>query len=238
MAARTGSTAKDSMYLKRMKDAIEGLDDHPRNNGVQMQAHHLISIEGMRMTGLGQKIRKFKYNINFLPNLAFLPCTLQGACYLGVQPHRGNHGKFTQDDYDDNIEELSYHEKVAEMVIDLGLPLSKECPGTRKHKSETVIDELDKMSATILATIQKAPRKLRLTSIATHFGKNGKGCAGVDNIGDHGHGPDCPVGREHLYDPAAPAKSQRKGQAVEKITYKKPLLFKLKVGSDERKKFG
>lgn len=236
MVTRTGSTSKDSMYLKRMKERIDGNSEHPRNNGIQMQAHHLISIEGMRQSGMAQKIRKFKYNINYLENLSFIPCTLQGACYLGVQPHRGNHGSFVdQDDYDDNIEEFSYHEMVANSVKGLKLPLSKECEGTKASKEEKVVGELDKLSKTILAMIQKAPRQAQLTSIAVHFGKGKKGCGGVDSVGDHAHSPDCPVGRNHLYNPKLPAGSQHRGQNKEKIKYVKPAGYKLKVGSDEKK---
>lgn len=236
MVTRTGSTSKDSMYLKRMKDRIDGNSEHPRNNGVQMQAHHLISIEGMRQSGLRHKIRRFKYNINFLENLAFIPCTLQGACYLGVQPHRGNHGSFvSQDDYDDDIEEFSYHEMVARSVKGLNLPLSKECEGSKASKDAKVKEELDKLSKIILNMIQKSPRQAKLTSIALHFGKGGKGCGGVDSVEHHQHTTDCPVGRLHLYNSKLPGSSQKRGQNKEKIKFVTPLGYKLKVGSDEKK---
>ena len=91
MALKLGNTSKNSAYLRRIKAAIEHDKSHPRHNGVLMQAHHIISAEGMKRSRMDKKIEKFGYDINELPNLSFIPCTLQGACYLGVQPHRGNH---------------------------------------------------------------------------------------------------------------------------------------------------
>jgi hypothetical protein len=234
MTNSNGSTSKDSMYLKRMLAAIKGKHDHPRNNGVKMQAHHLISIEGMKRSGLSSKIKKFQYNINYLPNLVFIPCTLQGACYLGVQPHRGNHGDFVnQDVYDDNIEQFSYHEMVAISVKKLDLPLSKECPGDKVSKIDHVKNELDKLSKYILKLIEKQPKMAMLTSIAVHFGKGGVGCACVDAVDKHSVKRSCSVERRHLFDPSSPAKSQAQGQAREEIMYVKPAKYRLKVGSDE-----
>lgn len=55
MAIKIGNSAKDSQYLKRIKDAISGEKNHPKNNGIKMQAHHIISGEGMKRSGLGKK---------------------------------------------------------------------------------------------------------------------------------------------------------------------------------------
>ena len=124
MTIKLGNSAKDSKYLKRIKDAIEGDKAHPRHNGVKMQAHHAISAEGMKLSGLGKKIEKFGYDINLLSNLVFIPCTLQGACYLGVQPHRGNHtAVISQDDYDDDLEPKNYHKLISSRIKNLQLPL-------------------------------------------------------------------------------------------------------------------
>lgn len=118
---KKGKSAKDSGYLERIKNAIKNDRSHPRNLGVRMQAHHVISGEGMIRSGKGSTVVGFGYNINFLPNLAFIPCTLQGACYLGVQPHRGNHSAASvadQDDYDDS-DHVDYHDKVASQLVEV-----------------------------------------------------------------------------------------------------------------------
>ena len=223
-----GNSAKDSKYLARIKNAIENDKNHPRHLGVQMQAHHIISGEGMRLSGLGTKIEKYGYDINLLPNLAFIPCTLQGACYLGVQPHRGNHrARVDQDDYTDDMEPEDYHDMVARKVKELDLPLTKECtPGQVRDIST----KLDKLSKDILGLIQKKPRQAPLTEIARHFGQGGSGCGGVDNVSKaHGLRP-CPTDRNHLFNPSKPDASQGPGQAQEKIRFKMASKFELKAG--------
>ena len=86
-----GTIAKSKTYLTTMKVRIAPDALHPRHRGVKMQAHHILSGEGAKLSQMGRKLVGFGYDINTPKNLAFLPCTLQGACYLGIQPHRGNH---------------------------------------------------------------------------------------------------------------------------------------------------
>lgn len=226
---KLGNSAKDSQYLKRIKDAIAGDREHPRHQGIKMQAHHVISGEGMRLSGLGRKIEKYGYDINLLPNLAFIPCTLQGACYLGVQPHRGNHtASVDQDDYHDDMEPEDYHDMVARRVKELDLPLKKECEG-----GETVRDvqnKLDKLSKDILGLIQHKPRQAPLTEIAGHFGPDGKGCGGVDAVARHKAAGPCPVHRKHLFDATRPGASQGPSQKNEEISYKLTGKYKLQAG--------
>jgi hypothetical protein len=140
-----GNSSKDSKYLSRIKKAIEGDANHPRHNGVRMQAHHIISAEGMKRSNLGRKIEKFGYDINLLPNLVFIPCTLQGACHLNVQLYRGNHSA-NQDVYDDDSEPNSYHDLVGGMIRDLKFPFSKECPGSKISDSENITSGLNNLS--------------------------------------------------------------------------------------------
>lgn len=231
MALRLGKCSKDSMYLKRIKAAIEGDKDHPRNNGVQMQAHHVISATGMKLSGLADKIEDYGYDINLLANLAFIPCTLQGACYLGVQPHRGNHdAAIDQDDYEDDMEPKNYHDMVQRALQALDLPLAKDCPGDDLSKTDKVVDELNRLSRKILNLIQSKPKAAPLTKVALHFGKNASGCGGVDSVTKHQVTTPCPVERHHLYDKSAPEKSQGSGQKVEKILFRDPQKFSLKVG--------
>lgn len=225
MALTLGNSAKDSKYLKRIKDAIEGDKEHPRHHGVKMQAHHIISAEGMKRSGLGKKIEKFGYDINLLPNLVFIPCTLQGACHLGVQPHRGNHtALIDQDDYDDDREPMTYHNMVTFRIKGLRLPLAKECPGDKITNSEKIIGELDNLSREILKDIQNKPSAAPLTDIAKYFLPGIHiGCGSVDSVGMNKGITPCSVGRNHH-------SKQGPGQKNENITYINEGRYKLRVG--------
>lgn len=219
----TGNSSKDSKYLKRIKDAIEHDKSHPRNNGVKMQAHHVISAEGMKRSELGKKIESFGYDINLLDNLVFIPCTLQGACHLSVQLHRGNHTA-NQDDYDDDSEPGSYHEMVRKKIKGLRLPISKECLGNSALNSKEVIDKINDLSKIILKLIQKRPDIAPLTSIAKNFLMMSlHGCGGVDSVTRYSIKKICSVGRDHL-------NRQAQGQAEEKITYIKNGEYIFKIG--------
>jgi hypothetical protein len=220
-----GNSSKDSKYLRRIKTAIALDPTHPRHHGVKMQAHHVISGKGMQLSNLGKKIEQFGYDINLLPNLSFIPCTLQGACYLGVQPHRGNHTtNVDQDDYKDDLEPGDYHDMVAQGIKDLDLPLSKECPGDKKTKSEAVRDKLDNFSKKILGLIQNKPGAAPLTDIAKHFNPSDHiGCGGVDTVKQNKGIVSCPTGRNHHG-------KQGAGQKAENITYVSDGKFKLKPG--------
>jgi hypothetical protein len=226
MTITLGKSAKDSKYLKRIKDAIEGDATHPRNNGVLMQAHHVISGEGMKRSGLGKKIEKFGYDINLLPNLVFIPCTLQGACYLGVQPHRGNHtAKVDQDDYDDDSEPKSYHDIVSRKIVALQLPLDKACSGRDDARIQEIQGKLDSLSKDLTNMIQRKPTEAPLTNIARHFSpRNPVGCGGVDSVQSHKGLQHCAVDRLHRGNRQGP--TQRK----ENIGFRTEQPYKLKPG--------
>ena len=225
MALKLGNTSKNSAYLRRIKAAIEHDRNHPRHNGVLMQAHHIISAKGMSLTNLAKKIEKFGYDINELANLSFIPCTLQGACYLGVQPHRGNHTALVdQDDYDDDLEVRDYHKMVAKKVIELRLPLDKECPGNDTKKHNVVQTKLDNLSKDILGLIQHKPGAAPLTEIAKYFtADQSVGCGGVDSVRSNKGFKPCAVERNHLNRQAA-------NQKAENITYKSDGKYSLKPG--------
>ena len=197
-----GNPHKDSEYLTRIKNAIAEMKHHPRHHGVKMQAHHLISAEGVKRSGLKEYIKRFGYNINLLPNLVFIPCTLQGACYLGVQPHRGNHTypierPADQDHYDDDMEPEGYHDLVGRMVRDVERKIEKECPGAGKVKSQQVISEMNKLSEHILKLIQFSPNKAPLTKLAKYYTQgNEVGCGNVDFVNMH-RGQKCSSERVH-----------------------------------------
>jgi hypothetical protein len=237
-----GNSAKDSKYLALITNAIEGKKDHPRHRGIQMQAHHVISGEGMRLSGLGSKIEEKGYDINLLPNLAFIPCTLQGACHMGIQPHRGNHtskSKRTrnsdddvdQDDYIDDHEPESYHHMVKNELQELAFIIDKACKGDDAEQSRKVIKALNDLSEDILEMIQLKPHEAQLTALHSHFGKTGVGCSGLDSVTTHKERKKkafCPVGRNHLFDEKNPSKSQAKGQKIEKIRFPYNQQYRLK----------
>jgi len=227
MTLKLGNSAKDSKYLKRIKDAIEGDKSHPRNNGIKMQAHHAISAEGMKRSGLGKEIEKFGYDINLLPNLVFIPCTLQGACYLGVQPHRGNHtAVISQDDYDDDLEPKSYHDMISVRIKRLQLPITKACEGPDDSRVHKIQQELDRLSHLIIGMIQNKPSEAPLTNIAQHFSpRNPIGCGGVDSVTAHRGLEKCSVDRMHA--------DGRHGvrQKNENITFVLDKPYKLKPGN-------
>ena len=238
---RTGKAAKDSQYLKRIKNAIEGDKGHPRNKGIAMQAHHVISGEGMKRSGLSNIVESYGYDINLLENLAFIPCTLQGACYLGIQPHRGNHsfikkltalgetGTDHQEDYIDSGEPGDYHDKVSMQLQRTMDKHSQKCTGDEDKDADDAIRRLNKLSKSILNGIQRDPDEFPLTAIAEHFGADGVGCGGVDSVTKHKSPRSrCPVGRNHRLDPAGLRLSHSKAQKKENIVYDNAEKYRLK----------
>lgn len=201
-------------YLRAIKKHIARDASHPKHLGIKMQAHHLLSQEGIEISELGTKLVQFGYEIDDLENLVFLPCTLQGACHLGIQPHRGDHASASarrparrfpgrnedidEDDYDDDDHPYSYHRMVSRNVKTLVARLEKKCSG-RPNTSSNFVEALHGLSQSILMTIYGRPDEARLTSIADHFKKgNAVGCGGVDNVGLHKAESHCHTGRNHL----------------------------------------
>ncbi|MDO9006087.1 MAG: AHH domain-containing protein [Aquabacterium sp.] len=211
-----GNTSKDSQYLKLMNGLIKADGKHPKHKGVKMQAHHILSADGVKLSGLASKLEDFGYDINLKENLAFLPCTLQGACHLGVQPHRGNHTAISdreESDYDDDDHPRSYHLMVAKKVEMLKLPVDKACTGSDDPARSQVKHKMDVLSKSVLGMICRTPNLARLTKIADHFSiGNHVGCSGADAVKDHRESTKCPTGRNHL-------ERQGPGQRKEKISY-------------------
>lgn len=183
-----------------------------------MQAHHLLSQEGISVSRDGPKLVQFGYDIDSLENLAFLPCTLQGACHMGIQPHRGDHavpiargpergfhllGKEGKEDtseeiYDDDDHPISYHAMVAREVQDAVKKLEKKCRGTLTI-SESAVKTFHDLSQKILMKIYGRPTEARLTRVAGFFVLgNAIGCGGVDNVDKHDGKTPCPCKRNHL----------------------------------------
>lgn len=230
---KIGNSSKNSTYLAMMKANTRD-KKHPRNMGVKMQAHHVISGDGVALSGIGERMEKFGYDINLEKNLVFIPCTLQGACYLGVQPHRGNHtapGKMdpepSEDDYDDDAEPRSYHTYVSDRLIQAERKFPKTCKKKDLGKN-AVVDVLDEIAQDLLDLIQDHPQKLPLTAVAKHFKRRSKvGCGGFDSVPDLDDETKvplpCAVERKHN-------KDQCKGQRKEKITFISDGKYKLIMG--------
>jgi hypothetical protein len=145
-----------------------------------MQAHHVLSEKGIKLSKLGEELEKFGYNINTLDNLVFIPSTLQGACHLGVQPHRGNHTS----EFDDEKEHpTTYHELVMKKVRLLERFLKDDCPGNPGKSSALLKKKMDDLSKEILGMIEGKPMLAKLTDVAAYFMSGSKvGCGGTDSI--------------------------------------------------------
>lgn len=230
IAETKGNSSKNTTYLAMMKRrTIE--PTHPRNMGVRMQAHHVLSATGVKISKLGKKLVKFGYDINTEKNLVFIPSTLQGACYLGVQPHRGNHTakghreiEASDDDYVDDAEPRPYHEQVSDALK----AEAKRFPATCKKGTKgnnPVTDQLDAIALVLLERIHRKPGELPLTSVAVHFGRRSMiGCGGHDSVTNLEAEPvKCDVKRRHH-------KDQKDGQREEKIWYLSDGKYELVMG--------
>ena len=164
---------------------------HPIFHGVVMAAHHLISIEGMKLSGLGDEIKFKGYDINRPLNLVFLPYELEGACHLGVQVHRGNHDKI--------IMNRTYHQEVRDLLWEEEEKITN-CKKTPQETLNKLIKTLNAISKSIVKKITKY--EVHLTDIAVAFKpQSDVGCANASNVGDHrknnGKGQVCSCNRDH-----------------------------------------
>lgn len=224
----SGNILKDTKYREYIEVATAKLIKpwHPRHHGVVMQAHHAISAQGVKLAGpeVGKKLVESGYDINHLPNLVFIPSTLQGACHLGVQPHRGDHrapiAGGAIDDDDDRLE--AYHDMIAKKVLILVRTLAGKCPASDPGHSAKVKKAMNELSEEVVDDIQSAPASAPLTKIAKHFApRNRVGCGGVDSVPLH-DAKGCPVDRDHEH-------QQGPNQQSEQITHKKSKPYVLKV---------
>jgi hypothetical protein len=179
------SVDKDSEYRNRLLEAINA--DHPIYNGIDMQAHHVISAKGVILSGLKKKLTVLDYHINNIENLVFIPCTLDGACHLEVQLHRGNH-TFSDDDHP-----RSYHEDVSDRLKRLEEKMDKRCSEGKKVQSL-----IDKESIKVLSAINDF--ELPLTKLFKYFKPDPEqkiGCANAHSIPSHS-GDLCKSNRHHF----------------------------------------
>ncbi|GGX73030.1 AHH domain-containing protein [Saccharospirillum salsuginis] len=173
----TGTDEKDSQYRKRLERAVQSEQDHPIHHGITMQAHHLLSQEGIKYSKLGDELKHRGYDMNVVENLVFLPSELIGACHLGVQLHRGNHtnvSKFTG---------RSYHNEVKYQIQEIETKIFT-CKRNPMQTKEYVCDEMDKKSRKMLKLI--AEFKMPLTHIDEAFGLDEQvGCGNQNTLDDH-----------------------------------------------------
>ncbi len=151
--------------------------NHPINHGFKMQVHHLLSKQGVGNTKSGPLLKKYGFNINLPGNLVALPCTLEGACHLKVQLHRGEHPKAVDTNDDDGEHPNSYHAAVRKLVKDAVKTIKKRCstdhnPGVQRY--------MDYHSLLILRRIKNF--ELPLTKVAKAFEPDGVGCLGATTV--------------------------------------------------------
>lgn len=164
-------------YRKRWVNNVKKLSNHPFNNGIHMDTHHLISAEAVKISKLGKNLVNKGYDINQLSNLVGLPATLPGACQLHCQLHRGDH-TFSRP------REEPYHDYVSALLTKKSLKKKiKECYGkTKETENESEIHKLlDPISSKALDEINKVVKgqfyALPLTKISQYFIPGGPGCA-------------------------------------------------------------
>jgi hypothetical protein len=225
-AALRGNTTKGSNYLNLLKGKTTS-KSHPRHH-MAMQAHHAISQKAIFDAALDDRLADFGYEIDVKENLIFLPSTLQGACLLQVQLHRGNHtAGLAADDsnYDDDDHPPAYHIMVANRLKAIFPALEDQCDDHGTDIARVTQNALNKISADIIKKIQNKPREARLTKLYPYFIPGHiRGCGGVDSITSSG-GDACPVHRDHRNNRHGP------GQESQGITYAGPIPHTLEPGN-------
>lgn len=212
-----GTTSKKgSKYRKDLLEAVGEDPSHPINQGIHMEAHHLVSSEGVKLSGMVQLLKDTNYNINVVKNLVFLPATLPGACHLEVQVHRGDHYCYegAPEEDDDDLHPRNYHLEVRDMVKRMKKHI-KKCDTDCQRNSEKAQKIMNKLSQQILEMI--ADYEVPLSPVYKSF-KNGQpvGCKNVINIKEHAAASgECAAGREHEGEEHPKFKS---GKYLRKIT--------------------
>ncbi|NSX55733.1 AHH domain-containing protein [Parasulfitobacter algicola] len=186
---------------------------HPMSQGIIMQAHHVVSVQGVKEAKMSAKLKRLGYNIHVLENLSLIPSTMQGACHLGCQVHKSGH-KFG--DYD-------YHEEVAKRLEPLRQQIRKSKFCDNKTPQE-IQAKVDTESRYIIKYISVFRRFLLSRYYASFRPGNPVGCGGVDAGPKHNPAVPCPSGRSHKNNRNGP------GQAREDIKIAASNSYQLEVG--------
>ncbi len=176
-------TIEKKGYRRRWVNNVRNISNHPFNQGIHMDTHHLISAEAVKLSKLGKRLIQKGYDINLLPNLVGFPATLPGACQLRCQLHRGDHTYKRwpgEKPYHRHVSSLLKSEETRQKIL--------KCYGkTKGQKGEAAIHKiLDPISQDILDLINKVIDgryyKLPLTEISHYFVPKGQGCVGRFDI--------------------------------------------------------
>ncbi len=167
--------------------------NHPVNKNVHMQAHHLVSEEGITISGIGETLKSRGYNVNVINNLVFLPSTPAGACHLRVQLHRGDHIHECDEDFSDDDHPLTYHKLVRKMLIEVESKID-DCDDKSFNSAQKLLNDI---SEDILMLI--AEFKLPLTKVFKAFKPNSRtGCSNSIDVNEHHiKGQECEFLRDH-----------------------------------------
>ncbi|BCE02031.1 AHH domain-containing protein [Marinicellulosiphila megalodicopiae] len=201
----SGNINKDTNYRKNILEVIkkrDDYDDHPISHGIKMQAHHLISGDGVKDIANKNLVKASGYNINHENNVALIPSTFAGACHLGCQLHRGNHTStvdILEHDDPDNEHPEQYHVTVEKLVLEVVDKLTS-CVDLESEKKR-VVKNLDAVSKVLAKMIHEFSKKAQLTQVYQSFKYEGLlkdiGCSGANYMGDHDEKKSCIHGRNH-----------------------------------------
>ncbi|MGF1743066.1 AHH domain-containing protein [Vibrio profundum] len=184
-----GILKRDYKYRTQWKARVKKWNEtegrHPFHHGIDMDTHHLISVNAMKdlSDDIKTALKEKGYNINGLGNLVGIPATLEGACHLRTQLHRTKH-IFSEDQYGKN-KDFDYHKEVRARIKEAAASIRK-CYGTSEvepSKRAIHTQVMDNISQKLLKGIVKF--RIPLTSIFNNFNPEDtpyKGCRGVSSI--------------------------------------------------------
>ncbi|WP_164015792.1 PAAR-like domain-containing protein [Pyxidicoccus trucidator] len=185
---RVGSNLGSSAVLGR--NMLEGreLATHPWYAGpFSLAAHHLICLEALDTPRWAEFCPRFGYHPDRKPNGVFLPMKLALACQLFVAVHRGHHAEGFAFDL-----HLAYPDAVMSKLRTVAKKLEG---GEYCSNPETLLEELDDLSAEILAKVDSG--LWTLTRDGEDYALGGRGCAGLTSIREKPTHATCPHGRRH-----------------------------------------
>ncbi len=222
-------------YRQDILRAVEDDSSHPIHNGIQMQAHHLVSRKALLDSDIERKIEDFNYDINNIDNIALIPCTLQGACHLNVQLHRGNHPSaqlnLDADNGNNDVDgehPINYHREIKDRINNIKRKINSGAY-CEDDKYKKLLKKMNRLSEEIAIDINN--HDLALTNISRNFGSgmrsNGQGCCDADYIVDakkHRFNEVCSSEQNHYKNKRA------KNQIKEDISLKKRRLYEIQGG--------
>lgn len=203
-----GTLDKNSSYRRHLYDRVEKKfkNTHPIFQGIKMQAHHIVSADGVKNVVGKDLLINANYNINHVKNLAFIPCTFEGACHLGTQLHRGNHTSTVdsyediEDDYNDDEHPDSYHITVGKLVSRTLKNASKDCID-KKVEVVDLLGEMEDIADEIIELINRFSSDAQLTKAYQTFNTKGElksiGCSNATKMDDHNTKKPCKFLRDH-----------------------------------------